>query len=117
MEIKKTGFYDIPPAAGRQAVEFAGYYMPIQYRGNHGGASSRALHRGVVRSFPMGEFFVAGAQPLPFLQKMTTNDVAKLAIHQVQYSTMVYEKRRHCRRSFSLSSCRGPLHAGVNASN
>jgi len=91
MEIKKTGFYDIHRQLGAKLVEFAGYYMPIQYRGimeEHRRVRSTV---GLFDVSHMGEFFVAGAQALPFLQKMTTNDVAKLAIHQVQYSTMCYE--------------------------
>ena len=33
METRKTALYDVHQQAGAKLVEFAGYYMPIQYRG------------------------------------------------------------------------------------
>jgi len=36
----------------------------------------------------MGEFVCSGPGTLAFLQQMTTNDVAGLAVHQIQYSAM-----------------------------
>jgi aminomethyltransferase len=43
---------------------------------------------GVFDVSHMGEFIVRGADALPFLQKITTNDVSKLEIGQIQYSCM-----------------------------
>jgi aminomethyltransferase len=39
----------------------------------------------------MGEFYVRGNGALPFLQKVTINDVARLKPGRVQYSAMCYE--------------------------
>ena len=91
MEIKKTGFYDLHLRLGAKLVEFAGYYMPIQYRGI---IEEHRRVRNTVGLFDvshMGEFMVSGPSALTFLQKMTINDVSKLEINQVQYSAMCYE--------------------------
>ncbi len=91
METKKTAFYDIHQQAGGKLVPFAGYYMPIQYRGI---IEEHRRVRATVGLFDvshMGEFIVNGPNAEAFLQKITINDVSKLAIKQVQYSAMCYE--------------------------
>lgn len=91
MDIKKTGFYQLHQQAGGKLVEFAGYYMPIQYRGimeEHRRVRSTV---GLFDVSHMGEFIVKGPQAEAFLQKITINDVSKLAVKQVQYSAMCYE--------------------------
>ncbi len=40
----------------------------------------------------MGEFFVEGPDALPFLQKVTSNDVSKLLPGKIQYSCMPNEE-------------------------
>jgi aminomethyltransferase len=40
----------------------------------------------------MGEFIVSGPQAVEFVNYVTTNDVAKLAVGQVQYSTILNER-------------------------
>lgn len=73
---------------GAKMAPFAGYTMPIQYEG----VKSEHLHvRNKVGLFDvshMGEFFVSGPGALNFLQKVTTNDVAKLFPGKVQYTCM-----------------------------
>lgn len=91
MEIKKTGFYDIHQKLGAKLVEFAGYYMPIQYRGIMEEHRRVRQTVGLFDVSHMGEFYVSGLSALDFLQKMTINDVSKLAVNQVQYSAMCYE--------------------------
>jgi aminomethyltransferase len=91
VDVKKTGFYDIHRQLGAKLVEFAGYYMPIQYRGiidEHRRVRSTV---GLFDVSHMGEFYVTGANAEKFLQTVTINDVSKLAVNQVQYSAMCYE--------------------------
>jgi aminomethyltransferase len=91
VDIKKTGFYDIHRQLGAKLVDFAGYYMPIQYRGiidEHRRVRSTV---GLFDVSHMGEFYVSGANAEKFLQNVTINDVSKLAVNQVQYSAMCYE--------------------------
>ncbi|MBN2356730.1 glycine cleavage system aminomethyltransferase GcvT [candidate division KSB1 bacterium] len=91
METKKTGLYEVHKQLGGKLVEFAGYYMPIQYKGiieEHRRVRTTA---GLFDVSHMGEFFFHGATAEAFLQRMTINDVTKLAVKQVQYSAMCYE--------------------------
>jgi len=91
LETRKTALYDIHEQAGAKLVEFAGYYMPIQYRGiidEHRRVRSTV---GLFDVSHMGEFIVKGPNAEAFLQKITINDVSKLAVKQVQYSAMCYE--------------------------
>ena len=71
-------------------VPFAGFYMPVSYRGiteEHRKVRSTV---GIFDLSHMGEFRATGRKVLEFLQKVTTNDVAKLAVGDVQYSMMCY---------------------------
>ena len=91
MGIKKTAFFDIHQKLGAKMVEFAGYYMPVQYAGI---ISEHKRIRSTVGIFDvshMGEFFVQGEKALDFLQNLTINDVSKLEVNQAQYSAMCYE--------------------------
>jgi aminomethyltransferase len=91
LETKKTALYDIHAAAGGKLVEFAGYYMPIQYRGIIEEHRRVRTTVGLFDVSHMGEFIVKGPNAEAFLQKITINDVSKLAVKQVQYSAMCYE--------------------------
>ncbi len=87
-EAIKTAFYDYHVAAGAKMVDFAGFNMPIQYQGI---TAEHLAVRGNVGLFDlshMGEFVVRGEGALAFLQRVTTNNVAKLADGQIQYSCM-----------------------------
>ncbi|MBN1481488.1 glycine cleavage system aminomethyltransferase GcvT [candidate division KSB1 bacterium] len=90
MSLKKTALYDVHLKLGAKIVEFAGYYMPIQY------SSIMQEHKRVRTSVGlfdvshMGEFFIAGDKALDFVQYVTINDASALSINQVQYSAMCY---------------------------
>lgn len=87
---KKTPFYEQHLKHQAKIVEFAGYLMPIQYRGI---VEEHRKVRKTVGMFDlshMGEFIVTGKDSEDFLQKLTVNDVKKLAMYQVQYTAMCY---------------------------
>ncbi|KPL03083.1 MAG: glycine cleavage system protein T [candidate division Zixibacteria bacterium SM23_73_2] len=89
-ELKKTPFYDFHLKNSAKMVEFAGYWMPIQFQGiiqEHRKVRSKV---GLFDITHMGEFEVHGKDALAFLQKVTTNDVSKLKRYQVQYCCMCY---------------------------
>lgn len=67
-------------------VDFAGYNMPVQYSGIIEEHMNVRNNVGVFDVSHMGEFIVKGKDALSFLQKVTSNDVSKLEIGQVQYS-------------------------------
>lgn len=90
MAEKRTPFNDKHIAAGAKMVPFAGYSMPLSYTSIQGEHKAVRENVGMFDLSHMGEFFCSGPNALEFLQKMTTNDVASLAVNQVQYSAMCY---------------------------
>ena len=89
--MKHTPFHDIHVQLGAKMVEFAGFDMPIQYKGIIAEHKRVRETVGVFDVTHMGEFEVRGADAFAFVQRMTTNDVTKLVEGGVQYSTMCYE--------------------------
>src|SRR5581483_12395727 len=86
--LKRTPLYDAHLKAGARMVPFGGWEMPVQYTGI---IEENRRVRAAVGLFDvshMGEFEVAGPQALAVLQRLTTNDVAALAVGQVQYSLL-----------------------------
>ena len=89
-ELKKTPLYDKHVQLGAKIVPFAGYLMPVQYRGivkEHLNVRSKA---GIFDVSHMGEFIVSGKSAENFINYVTTNDVRKLEVGQAQYSAMCY---------------------------
>ena len=73
-------------------VPFAGYNMPVQYSGLKNEHHAVREAAGMFDVSHMGEFFVEGPDALPFLQKVTSNDVSKLLPGKIQYSCMPNEE-------------------------
>ncbi len=75
-------------ALGGRMVEFAGYSMPVQYKGII--AESRAVREGagMFDVSHMARLKFTGEGTLAFLEHATANDVAKLGDHQGQYSLL-----------------------------
>ena len=84
--MKTTPFTNIHIALGAKMHEFAGYNMPIEYSGITGEHLTVRNGVGVFDVSHMGEFWVKGEKALPFLQKVTSNDVSVLPIGKAQYS-------------------------------
>lgn len=85
--MKTTPFTQKHLALGAKMHEFAGYNMPIEYpTGITKEHIAVRKNMGVFDVSHMGEFWVRGANALPFLQKVTSNDVSKLTIGKAQYS-------------------------------
>jgi aminomethyltransferase len=87
--LKRTPVFDIHQQLGGKIVPFAGYEMPVQYSAGII-AEHQAVRRaaGIFDVSHMGELDVRGGDALGFLQYVTTNDVAKLAVGQAQYSAI-----------------------------
>src|SRR5688572_12746852 len=91
--LKRTPLYAEHVKAGAKLVPFAGYEMPVQYRGG-----ILAEHRAVRQSAGlfdvshMGELIVRGPRALEFVQYVTTNDASKLTEGQAQYSVLCNEQ-------------------------
>ncbi len=91
MEPKKTALYDTHINLGAKMVEFAGYWMPVQYSGIKEEHHCVRNSVGIFDVSHMGEFFFSGEKAADFLQKMTLNDISKLQLHRAQYSGMCYD--------------------------
>src|SRR5438270_13676626 len=91
--LKRTPFYDKHVALGAKIVPFAGYEMPVQYAQGitveHKAVRERC---GLFDVSHMGEFMIHGARAVDFVNYVTTNDVAALAIGQVHYSTILNDR-------------------------
>lgn len=84
--MKNTALSSIHEALGAKMVPFAGYNMPVQYEGVTAEHLTVRNSLGVFDVSHMGEFLVEGEHALALLQKVTSNDVAKLQIGDAQYS-------------------------------
>lgn len=85
-ELKQTPLHAWHVAQGAKMAPFAGFSMPIQYSGirqEHEAVRTRA---GLFDVSHMGNFTLKGPGALAYLQRMTINDVTKLAPGDVQYS-------------------------------
>lgn len=83
--MKTTPLTDTHIAMGAKMVDFAGFYMPVRYSSDldeHHCVRNRA---GMFDVSHMGEFILKGDQALPLLQKIVSNDVAKLEKGQAMY--------------------------------
>ena len=91
--LKRTPFHDKHVALGAKMVPFAGYDMPVTYPigllAEHKAVRERA---GLFDVSHMGEFIVRGDRAIDFVNYVTTNDVAALALGQVHYSTILNER-------------------------
>ena len=90
--LSRTPLYDRHLALGARMVPFAGWEMPVQYSGiirEHQAVRSAA---GLFDLGHMGQVDVRGPDSLPFLQAITTNDVAVLAPGEAQYSLLPNEQ-------------------------
>src|ERR687897_1337564 len=81
--LKRTPLHEIHVALGGKIVPFAGYEMPVQYATGIT-AEHRAVREGcgIFDVSHMGEFWVTGDRAVDFVNYVTTNDVAALAVGQ-----------------------------------
>ena len=86
--MKKLVLSDLHESIGGKMVEFAGYYMPVQYVGVKAEHHIVRNEVGVFDVSHMGEVFVSGEKALDFLQYITSNDVSKLTPGKIQYTCL-----------------------------
>lgn len=84
--MKKTAFNTFHHALHARMESFAGYEMPIEYTGIRDEHMAVREKLGVFDVSHMGEFWVEGPRAFPFIQRITSNDVASLFDGKVQYS-------------------------------
>jgi len=89
---KKTPLNSIHRQLGARMVEFAGWDMPVQYAGplpEHFAVRTRA---GIFDVSHMGELEIKGANAHESIQRLTCNDINRLAVSQCQYSALTTPK-------------------------
>jgi aminomethyltransferase len=86
--MKNTPFTHKHIALGAKMAEFAGYYMPISYTGINDEHAAVRKNAGVFDVSHMGEFILKGENALDLIQRVTSNDAAKLKAGQAQYSCL-----------------------------
>jgi aminomethyltransferase len=89
--MKNTPFTDKHIALGAKMAEFAGYNMPISYSGINDEHAAVRRNAGVFDVSHMGEFILKGENALDLIQRVTSNDAAKLTNGKAQYSCLPNE--------------------------
>ncbi len=89
--MKTTPLTTLHRELGAKMVEFAGFEMPVQYAGIIEEHKAVRNAVGVFDVSHMGEFEVRGPDALRLVQRVTTNNAAKLVDGKVQYSAMCYD--------------------------
>lgn len=84
--MKRTALSSIHEKLGAKMVPFAGFYMPLKYKGDIEEHVTVRTKVGVFDVSHMGEFWVKGPKALEFVQWVTSNDAAALYDGKVQYS-------------------------------
>ena len=89
--LKQTPLNAAHRAIGAKMVAFGGWDMPVQYEGilaEHRAVRSAA---GLFDVSHMGEVEFRGPGALAALQRLTSNDVSRLQVGQIQYSALTTE--------------------------
>ena len=86
--MKNTALTAIHENLGAKIVPFAGYRMPVQYKGVNIEHETVRKAVGVFDVSHMGEFLIEGENALDLIQKITSNDASKLQIGDAQYSCL-----------------------------
>lgn len=86
--MKNTPFTAKHLALGAKMAAFAGYNMPISYTGINDEHAAVRKNAGVFDVSHMGEFIIKGPKALDLIQRVTSNDAAKLTNGKAQYSCL-----------------------------
>ena len=86
LPLKKTALHASHVALGARMVPFGGWDMPVEYSGITAEHMAVRTAAGLFDVSHMGEVEIAGKGALEAVQHITSNDVAKLQIGQIQYS-------------------------------
>jgi aminomethyltransferase len=89
--LKHTSLFACHVRAGAAMVPFAGWEMPISYKGTVAEVAAVRAGVGLFDVSHMGEARVIGPGAETFLQRVTANDVSRLASGQAQYSLLLNE--------------------------
>jgi aminomethyltransferase len=89
--LRHTPLFEAHRAAGAKLVPFAGWEMPVQYGGVPEEHRAVRTGAGVFDVSHMGEIETSGPGALALLQRLLSNDVAKIEVGGAQYSCLCRE--------------------------
>lgn len=90
--LQRTPIHDRHAALGARLVPFAGWEMPVQYEGVIPEVRAVRTDAGVFDVSHMGEFEVEGPRATDLLQATLSNDLARIAPGQAQYTLLTNER-------------------------
>lgn len=88
--MKRTPLAERHEASGARMVDFAGWYMPVQYGSIIEEHRTVRTAAGLFDLGHMGQVDVSGPDALAFLQYVASNDVSVLAPGEAQYAMLCY---------------------------
>lgn len=86
--LRRTPLFDVHQRLGAKMVEFGGWEMPVRYAGDLEEHRAVRTAAGLFDLGHMGQVELRGADALPFLQWLLTNDFAPLPVGKAQYALM-----------------------------
>lgn len=91
MTLKKTALYEQHLKLNAKMTDFAGYDMPLQYKGVL--EEHRAVRHlvGLFDISHMGQIFIKGENAKALVHKLTTNNINNITDWRCQYSVCCYE--------------------------
>lgn len=89
--LKRTPLFEVYGNYDAKIVPFAGWEMPIEFKGITEEHKMVRASAGIFDVSHMGEIEVKGKDAEAFCQKICTNDISKLEDNQILYSFMCYE--------------------------
>jgi aminomethyltransferase len=88
-QLKQTPLNAAHRQLGGRMVDFGGWDMPVQYPAGTIEEHLRTrTHAGLFDVSHMGEIDVRGSDAIPFVNRLTSNDVTKLVDGQAQYTAL-----------------------------
>jgi len=90
--LKRTPLFSAHQKLGARLTDFGGWEMPVQYTSIMEEHHAVRTAAGLFDISHMGEIAVRGGAAPEFLNRVLTNDIRKLQIHQGQYTIMCNER-------------------------
>ncbi len=115
--LKRTALFEEHQRLGGRLIDFGGWELPVQYSGVMDEHQACRNAVGLFDVSHMGEVHVEGPDAEAFLNHLVTNNVAKIAIGQAQYTAMCNEEGGIVDDLIIYRRAEGRYLVVVNASN
>ncbi len=89
--LKKTPLHDLHQQLNARMVAFAGYTLPVQYRGIRDEHLHTRAHASLFDISHMGQFLLSGDNVVAALETLVPNHIATLTPGQQRYSVLLNE--------------------------